>query len=99
MRVIVFGLMLSLGMAAGAIVLAERLDTSLHTVDELRARTPVPVLVSIPRMITDSDARRYRQRVALAALSVVLGLGLIVGASAYVARGNEQLASMLARGR
>jgi succinoglycan biosynthesis transport protein ExoP len=99
MRVIVFGLMLSLGMAAGAVMLAERLDTSLHTIDELRARASVPVLVSIPRIITDSDARRYRQRVALAAISVTLGLALIVGASAYVAHGNEQLAWMLARGR
>lgn len=96
---ILYGLMLSLGMAAGAVVLAERLDTSLHTIDDLRARTPVPVLVSIPQIITDSDARQRRQRVALAVISVTLGLALIGGASAYIAHGNEQLAWMLARGR
>jgi protein tyrosine kinase modulator len=96
---ILYGLMLSLGMAVGAVVLAERLDTSLHTVDDLRAKIPVPVLVSIPRVITAWDARRHRQRVALAGISVTLGLVLIVGASAYIAYGNEQLTAMLARGR
>ncbi|OLB92262.1 MAG: hypothetical protein DMD98_13620 [Candidatus Rokuibacteriota bacterium] len=96
---LVYGLMLSLGVAAGAVVLAERLDTSIHTIDDLRARIPVPVLVSIPRMITGSDVRRRRARVALATVSVTLGLALIVGASAYLGHGNEQLALVLARGR
>jgi succinoglycan biosynthesis transport protein ExoP len=94
-----YGLMLALATAAGAILLAERFDTSLHTIDDLRARIPLPVLVSIPRIITDSDGRRYRQRVALATISVTLGLALIVGASAYIAHGNDQLAWMLVRGR
>jgi succinoglycan biosynthesis transport protein ExoP len=94
-----YGLMLAVGMAVGAVVLAERLDTTLHTVEDLRVRTAVPVLVSIPRMITASDARRQRRRAKAAATAVALGLALMVGASAYIAHGNEQLAALLARGR
>ncbi len=96
---VLYGLMLALGTAGAAVLLAERLDTSLHTIDDLRARTPGPVLVSIPRIITGAEARRHRQRVALAAIAVTLALALIVGACAYVAHGNEQLASLFARGR
>src|SRR5947208_589697 len=94
-----YGLMLAAGMAVGAVVLAERLDTSLHTVEDLRVRTAVPVLVSIPRMITASDARRQRHRAKVAAMATALGLFLMIGASVYVAHGNEQLAAMLTRGR
>ena len=36
-RLISMGLLLSLGLAAGAVVLAEQLDTSFHKVDDLRA--------------------------------------------------------------
>ena len=94
-----YGVMLALGMAVGAVMLAERLDTSLHTVEDLRVRTAVPVLVSIPRMITASDARRQRHRAKVAAMATALGLFLMIGASVYVAHGNEQLAAMLTRGR
>jgi polysaccharide chain length determinant protein (PEP-CTERM system associated) len=94
-----YGVMLAVGMAVGAVVLAERLDTTPHTVEDLRVRTAVPVLVSIPRMITASDAARQRRRAKMAAMASALGLLLMIGASVYVAHGNEQLAAMLTRGR
>ncbi len=98
-RLILMGLLLSFGLAAGAAVLAETLDTSFHTVDDLRAFTKVPVLVSIPRIDTEADAGLRLQRLSLAAASLVIGLALIAGASYYVAHENEQLVGMLARGR
>ena len=94
-----YGVMLALGMAVGAVMLAERLDTSLHTVEDLRVRTAVPVLVSIPRMITAADARRQRHRAKVTAMATALGLLLMIGASVYVAHGNEPLAAILTRGR
>ena len=96
LRLIVMALMLSLGLAAGAVVLAEQLDTSFHTVDDLRGFSRVPVLVSIPRIVTETDTRRQHWRFRLMAGSAVLGLALIVGASYFVASGNEQLVSILA---
>src|SRR5262249_31158940 len=52
LRLLLTGLVLSLGLAAGAVVLAEQLDTSFHTVDEVRRFTEVPVLASIPLIVT-----------------------------------------------
>ena len=37
-------LVLSLGLAAGVVMLAEQLDTSFHTVEDLRTFSPLPVL-------------------------------------------------------
>src|SRR5438552_5086798 len=39
-RLILTGLLLSLGLAAGAVLLAEKLDTSFHAAGDLRAFTP-----------------------------------------------------------
>src|SRR5207245_5441316 len=49
-RLLVIALMGSLALAAGAVVLAEQVDTSFHAIDDLRAFSAVPVLVSIPRI-------------------------------------------------
>lgn len=96
-RLVFFGLVLSLGMAAGAVVLAERLDTSFHTAEDLRTFTRLPVLVRIPRIVTAMDARLRRRRTGLAAVAAVLGLTLIVGATYSIAHENEQLVRILAR--
>ncbi len=95
-RLFLVGLALALGVAAGAVVLAEQLDTSFHTVDELRAFTSAPVLVSIPKIVREADVRRRARRLRLATALVLLGIGLVGGASYLIARGNEQLVWMLA---
>jgi polysaccharide chain length determinant protein (PEP-CTERM system associated) len=97
MRLLVLGLMLSLGMAVGAVLLAEQLDTTFHSLDDLRAFTTVPVLVSIPKIVTAADALRQHQRVRLVMLSAVLGLILIAGAAYFFARGNEHLVLFMTR--
>ena len=88
----------SLGAAAAAVVLAEHLDTSFHTVDDLRTFTPIPVLATIPRIASAADADQRRRRLRLAAVSIPLGLALLVLASYHLAHGNEQLVWMLSRG-
>jgi len=86
---------LSLALGAGAMLLAELLDTSFHSAAELRAYTTVPLLVNIPRIVTESDARRRRWRFRFAAVAVVVGLLLVVGLAYFIAHGNEQLAQLL----
>lgn len=98
LRLILMGLMVSLGTAAASVLLVERLDTSFHTMDSLRAIITAPVLVSIPLLVTKADRSRRTRRFCLAAASALLALALIVQASAYIARGNEQLVGMLGRG-
>jgi polysaccharide chain length determinant protein (PEP-CTERM system associated) len=95
----VMGLIVSIGMAVGAMALAERLDTSFHSVDALRAFTRVPVLASIPPIVSRADARRRLLRASTAAASVALGLTLIAGASSYVAREYESLVWILSGSR
>src|SRR5438552_2247794 len=96
-RLLLMALLGSLGLAVGAVVLAEHVDTSFHTVDELRAFSAVPVLVSIPRIITKTDLRRRRWHMRLSASAAVVGLVLIVGVAYFVANGNENLVSLLVR--
>jgi succinoglycan biosynthesis transport protein ExoP len=92
------GLMAAIGVGAGAAILAERFDTSFHTTEDLRAFTRVPVLASIPRIVTVGDAARRRRRLSGQALATAAALVLIAGAAYYVANGNERLAVMLTRG-
>lgn len=97
-QLMMVGLVLSLGLALGAVVLAEQLDTSFHAVDDLRAFSPVPILVTIPRIVTQGDAFRRRRRERIAMGATMLGLALIFGASSFVAMGNEDLVAILSRG-
>ena len=95
-KLILMGLAGALGLAAGTVILAEKLHPSFHTVDDLHAFSQVPVLVSLPYIVTRADIRRRRWRFGLVALSVILSLGLIVGS--YVAiKGPEPLAALSAQ--
>jgi len=98
LKLFIVSLVLSLGLAAGALMVAEMLDTSFHSVNELREFSIVPVLVSIPRIVTDADRQRQQQRLRVVAVGTLLGLVLIVGVSYFVAHGNEQLVQILAGG-
>jgi protein tyrosine kinase modulator len=97
-RLILMTIAVSVGLAIGAIVAAEQLDTSFHTGDELRAHAVAPLLVTIPPIFTDADVRRQALRFRLAATAVTVGiLGLSVAAY-FLAHHNEQLVRILSRG-
>lgn len=97
-RLLIISFALSVALGAGAMVLAEVLDTSFHSAADLRAYTTVPLLVNIPRIITEDDARRQQWRFRLATVGLVVGLILVAGLSYFIAHGNEQLAQLLSRG-
>lgn len=97
-RLLVASFALSLVLGAGSMVLMELLDTSFHSTHALRAYTTVPVLVNIPRIVTEADARRKHWRLRLAAVGVLVGLVLIGGSSYFFAHNNEELAQLLSRG-
>jgi hypothetical protein len=95
LKLLAMSLVLSLGLAGGALMLAEMLDTSFHSTDELRQFTIVPVLVRVPKIVTDADRQRGQRRFRLAAAGVVLGLIVIAGGSFLIAHGNEQLVQLI----
>jgi len=98
-RLMLLGLAVALGVSIGVVVLADRIDSSFHTVDQVRSFTRVPVLTSIPQIVSASDARRRWWHVGFGAVAVVLGLILMVGAGYVVAFGNEELLRIMSRGR
>jgi uncharacterized protein involved in exopolysaccharide biosynthesis len=97
LKLLMIGLAAALGLAFGAVVAAEKLDTTFHTVDDLRAFVTAPTLATIRRIRTRTDARRRLLRLALIAVMIVVGLALIVAGSHYVASGNETIVRRMAR--
>jgi protein tyrosine kinase modulator len=94
-RLFMLGLACSLALAGAGVLLAEKLDSSFHSVDQLRAFTTVPVLVSIPRIVGAQDVRRQRWRVGLVAVSTALAIAMVMGTTYLVAHQNESLVSLL----
>jgi polysaccharide biosynthesis transport protein len=96
-KILTMGLLASLGLAAGVMFLREQLDTSFHTVEDLRAFSPLPVLASLPRIVTKSDTRRRRWRFVGATIATVLSLALIVSASYLVLQKKVDFVGLLAK--
>jgi predicted RNase H-like nuclease (RuvC/YqgF family) len=96
-KLLIMALVGSLGLAVGAVMLVEQVDTSFHTVADLRAFSPVPVLVSIPRIVTHTDLHRRRWHMRFAASAALMGLVVIVSIAYFAANGNESLVSLLAQ--
>lgn len=91
LRLVALGTALSLGAMVGAVALIERLDTSFHTLEDLRAFTKLPVLASLPRIVTQEERRRSRRRDLQVAGLTLLLVVIVFAGSAYWASGNELL--------
>jgi polysaccharide chain length determinant protein (PEP-CTERM system associated) len=94
-RLLLIGLVLALGAAGAAVVLAENVDTSFRRIDEVRSRLPVPILSSIPRITTETDLKRLSRQRRLATAAVAVGLLLVMGSTFMVAHGNHDLVTLL----
>jgi polysaccharide chain length determinant protein (PEP-CTERM system associated) len=94
-RLGIIGLVFSASLAGAAVLVAERLDTSFHSLDDLRRFTSVPVLARIPRIATRTDTRWRRWYFGLGTVAVMVGLLVIVLAAYYLAHDNEQFVRML----
>jgi len=89
----------SLLLAAATAWVAHQMDASLHTADDIRAFTRVPVVARIPRIVTPGDRRAHHRRVWLATAGLLLALGVVTQGVHRVARASESIALMMARGR
>ena len=75
-------------------MLADHLDRSFRTLEELQAFSTVPALMTIPQI----GVGKSRTRFWLTAAPIAIGLVLVVLASYHIASGNEQLAFLFSRG-
>jgi tyrosine-protein kinase Etk/Wzc len=98
-RLLLVAVVLCVGLAGAALVLAEVLDTSFHSAADLRTATAVPVLVRIPSIVTESDTRQRRWRFRFAVTGTALALVLVGGGAYVLGVGNDQLVQMLSRER
>jgi polysaccharide chain length determinant protein (PEP-CTERM system associated) len=96
-RLALLGLMASLGLAAVAVMVAEQVDTSFHSLDDLRSHVAAPVVAMIPRVRTPEDERRDKRHMHRLAAFALLAIVIIVGLSWFVAAGNYDLVAFLAR--
>jgi len=98
-RLLFGALVACLALAVGVVIGAEQINAAFHSVDDLRNLSAVPVLLSIPLIVTPEDTERRQRRMRFAAVSVSVGLLLIIGASFFIAYGNEQLVALVTKGR
>jgi succinoglycan biosynthesis transport protein ExoP len=94
MRLLVMAVFFAFAACAGAMLFAEHLDTSFHTVGDLRRFTTLPVFACIP----DMPKRPTLLGVARVVFTViaVIGLCALLAATAYrTARENTQLVWMV----
>ena len=96
-RLALLGLMASFGLAAIAVMVAEQVDTSFHSLDDLRLHVGGIVTGTVPRIVTMADERRARRRMHVLAICAVVAGVLIVVLSWVIASGNYELVSFLAR--
>ena len=97
LRLLIMTLAGAVGLGIAAALAVESLDTSFHSVDDLRGFSNAPVLVSIPRIVTLKDSRRRWWRMRLAATAAIVGLVTIAGIGYLAAHGNDGLTSLLAK--
>ena len=90
-RLLIMGAIVS--MVAGAVIIlaAEQIDTSFHSVRDLRAASSLPVAAAIPLIVTATERRRRRWRVRTVCASATVGIAVIVTVSFLVAHDNERM--------
>ena len=94
-RLFLIGLVVGLGASGLIVMLAEHLDTSYRSVDEVRAFETVPVLSTIPKIVTDRDRMRTGRLRGLATAAVAVALLAVVSSSFAFAHNNHGFVAML----
>jgi succinoglycan biosynthesis transport protein ExoP len=97
-RILAMGFMLAMGLAVAAVFAAEKLNTSFHSLEDLRDVINLPTVVRVPLIPSTADARRQRWRTALTIVSAAAALVIIVGGAHRVAHNNEQIVRLMERG-
>ena len=95
MRLALIGLVVGLGVSAIIVMLIEHLDTSYRSVEEVRAFETVPILSTIPKIVTERDRTRRRRLHRLTTAAVAVGLLAVVTSSFAFAHNNHGFVAAL----
>jgi|KBSMisStandDraft_5_1062788.scaffolds.fasta_scaffold68078_3 polysaccharide chain length determinant protein (PEP-CTERM system associated) len=95
-RLLLMSLCLAALIAVLGVLAVEQIDTTFHSVDDVRQFTTLPVLAAIPRL--QPAAGPQWLRLAVITASMLAGFVLVGTVSVHVARDNEPLVRLLVRG-
>jgi polysaccharide chain length determinant protein (PEP-CTERM system associated) len=98
-RLTMMSVLLSVALGVAMVVASERIRPAFHTADAVRMFTTVPVLLSIPAIVTGRDLARRKRHARLASIGIVLAMAILFGVAYLIASGNEYLVSLMMRGR
>ena len=85
LKILLIGLVLAIGSGIGWTTLREMSDHSVRDSKSLALATSLPVLVSIPEIVTEEDLRRKKKKRILVITVLVLGMVAVVVAFHYLA--------------
>ena len=94
-QLLVLSVILAVFSSVLALLLVEQIDTTFHSVDEVREFTSVPVLVAIPAIPSGAGMRIFKT--AMATASVIVVIGLVASIAAHFAQGNDEIVRILAK--
>ena len=94
-RIVLIGLVLALGISGVAVVIAEHTDTSYRSAEEVRSIEAIPVLSTIPKIVTERDRRRRVRQHRLATAALAVGLLAVIGSSFVYAHNNHAIVGAL----
>ena len=97
-RLMGMGVLFALGVTLALMFIADRLDGSFHSVADVRDFTTVPVLASVPPIVTAGDRARTVLRFSVGAAVVALLMAAVVGGAFVIAHGNDGLVRLVTRG-
>ena len=98
LRLLIMAVVFAAGLTFAVALLMHWLDGSLHTVDDLRAMTAVPIIGTVPPIVTSRDRARGVLRTSLATIAVVVAVVAAFGGASVLASGNEDLVRLFSRG-
>jgi succinoglycan biosynthesis transport protein ExoP len=94
-RLFLIGLVLGLGVSAIIVMLVEHLDTSYRSVEEVRAFENVPILSTVPKIVTEGDRVRARRLYRLSTAGVAVGLLAVLTSGFAFAHNNHGFVAAL----
>jgi len=95
LRLFVVSLLLGLGLAGLAALIAEQRDTSFHSLEDIRKFTSLAILATIPLISTTADKRKRWLHLGAEVIGIICLVGVLGAAAATYTHTNQSLAQRL----